>query len=159
MKRVKRVKRVADATATAPRGRGLVTSERTRRQAQRAAAAALSARFHDRLIVAHRLEQAGRIAEARDELLVVADAAEEAGDKPTSIGAKRRATMLHVLDWAQRRWPAEEFTDWDVEFRQLPPTKRRSRVELSVRRQATVPRSWVYVTVGRRGDIREEKKA
>ena len=111
----------------------------------------------DRLVVAHHLAQADRIVEARDELLVVADAAEEAGDKPTSIGAKRRATMLHVLIWARERWPAEEIGEHDIEYRQLV-RKGRSRLELSVRRRWTDPRSWVYVTVGRRGgDIREEK--
>ena len=98
-----------------------------------------------------------RFSEARDTYAVAADAAEVIGEEHEAFYARRRAMELHVLVWARRRWPAEDIREHDIEFKQMPP-KRRSRVDLSIRRRETVPRTWVYVSVGRRGDIREEER-
>ena len=106
---------------------------------------------------ARSLLSADRFAEARDAYSVAADAAEETGEESVAFFARRRAARLHVLVWARRRWPAENIREHDIEFKQMPP-KRRSRVDLSIRRRETVPRTWVYVSVGRRGDIREEER-
>ena len=101
-------------------------------------------------------DSAGDFAGARDALLVAADAAEEIGENSTAGFARRRATELHVLLWALQRWPGEIIgvNDVHLDLWRVTQPKRRSRVDFAIRRS---PRSWVYVSVGRRGDVREEE--
>ena len=108
---------------------------------------------------AARLERAGDYTSARDAFLVVGDAAEEMGSMEYAREARRRATVNHVTAWARQRWPTEETSIHDVMFSQFPFGtfgRRRSRVDMQVRRRYQYPTTVAHVTVGRRGDVRLE---
>ena len=108
---------------------------------------------------AARLERARDYASARDAFLVVGDAAEEMGSMEYAREARRRATVNHVTAWARQRWPTEEIHIHDVEFSQFPFGtfgRRRSRVDMQVRRGPRSAPAWARVTVGLRGDVRLE---
>ena len=108
---------------------------------------------------AARLERVGFHADARDAFLVAGDAAEEIGNMDYAREARRRSMLNHVTWWARGRWPAEELYINDVSFSQFPFgtfRRRRSRVDMQIRRRYQYPVSVAHVTVGRRGDIRLE---
>ena len=101
------------------------------------------------------LERDMRYADASDALLVLADAEEERGETGAASNLRDEALRNYVTAWARQRWPEEEIHIHDVKFRPDFP-KRRSRVDLQVRRGPRSAPAWALVTVGRRGDVRLE---
>ena len=115
--------------------------------------------FTEMYEAAARLERAGDYVTASEAFLVVGDAAEEIGNTDYARDARRRAMLNHVAGWARRRWPAEELHVHDVTFSQFPFGtfgRRRSRVDIQIRRRYQYPVTVAHVTVGRRGDVRLE---
>ena len=115
--------------------------------------------FTEMYEAAARLERSGDYVSASDAFLVAGDAAEEIGNMDYARDARRRAMANHVTAWARRRWPEENLYINDVSFSQFPFGtfgRRRSRVDMQIRRRYQYPVSVAHVTVGRRGDIRLE---
>ena len=104
---------------------------------------------------AARLERAGDYTSARDVFLVVGDAAEEMGHMVYAREVRRRAAQNHVTAWARQRWPREGIHVSNVVITGFPP-RRRSRIDLTVRRRNAS--RWEQVSVGRRGDVRLERE-
>ena len=101
------------------------------------------------------LERDMRYADASDAFLVLADAAEEDGETQDALSLRHRALRNHVTSWARQRWPREGIHVYDVVITGFPP-RRRSRIDLTVRRR--VASRWEQVSVGRRSVVRLERE-
>lgn len=99
------------------------------------------------------LEHDMRYVDASDAFLVLADAAEEHGETEDASSLRRRALRNHVTAWARQRWPREGIHVSNIVIDAFPP-RRRSRIDLTVRRRDAG--RWEHVSVGRRGDVRLE---
>ena len=117
--------------------------------------------YTEMYVTAAQLERAGDYISASEAFLVAGDAAEEMGNEVEMRDARRRAMLNHVTAWARRRWPAENLRIFNVEISPFPfgtSGRRRSRVDVQIRRRYQYPTVVAHVTVGRRGDIRLEQE-
>lgn len=105
------------------------------------------------------LEEDGDFAAARDAFYVAADAAEEVGFKEGAREARRRALQNHIAVWAKTRWPSEQFHPRDVTAT-VQVRRRGGRLEFALRRRTRSGTTvgFMYGTVGRRGDVRMDRR-
>lgn len=100
---------------------------------------------------AARLERRDEHEAARDHFLVASDALEEIGELSDAREARRRALQNHIMAWARRQWPAEEFYLHNVTPDQLARRNRRGRTSFIIRLNMS---HFVRVSVGRTGRVR-----
>ena len=99
------------------------------------------------------LVRAKRFRDAAAAYAVAADLAEELGERDVARLTRTNARRYLVVDWAQRRWPAEGISADDVGRRwRHPEDVHKEEREFAVRRSGLASR-WIVVSVSRRGRV------